>query len=81
MNKEALKFNEDNKDKPYCKGRVYVGNGRGGAHWEDCKSKHKCSKHDAWIKAGKSILLLHDEQVNIHCCSVKVFRQCFLYNI
>lgn len=80
MNKDALKFNEDNKDKPYCQGRVYVGNGRGGAHWETCKSRDKCKKHQEWKAAGKPITN-HEEHVNIHSCAVCVFRLCFLYNV
>jgi len=80
MNNEALKFNESNKDKPYCQGCVYVGNGRAGAHWEDCNSRDKCPKYSAWIEAGKPITN-HDEHVGIHYCSVGVFRKCFLYNL
>lgn len=80
MKKDALKFNEDNKDKPYCQGCVYVGNGRGGNHWETCKSRDKCPKYASWLSAGKPITN-HDEHVRIHDCSIRIFRLCFLYNL
>lgn len=80
MKEDALKFNEDNKDKPHCQGRVYVGSGRGGAHWETCKQRKKCKKYKNWIEAGMP-LINYKEHVNIHLCSVRVFRLCFLYNV
>lgn len=80
MKEDALKFNEDNKDKPYCRGTTYVGNGRGGAHWEDCSSREECLKYKEWIKAGKPITN-PNEHVDIYSCSVKIFRSCFLFKI
>lgn len=80
MKKDALKFNEDNKDKPYCRGTTYVGSGRSGAHWENCTSKDICPKYKEWIKAGKPNLN-YDEHVDIYSCSVKIFRLCFLFKI
>lgn len=77
MKDDALKFNEDNKDKPYCKGWVYVGCGRGGAHEEICKNRDSCSKYKEWLSDGKPINE-HDTHVPIHMCSVSIFRKCFL---
>lgn len=80
MKKDALKFNDDNKDKPYCKGRMFVGSGRGGAHWETCDRRDRCLKYKEWVSAGKP-LCNHEEHVPVELVSVSVFRQCFLYNL
>lgn len=80
MKKDALKFNEDNKDKPYCKGRIFVGSGRGGAHWETCNRRDKCLKYKEWVSVGKP-LCNHEEHVPVELVSVSIFRQCFLYNL
>lgn len=80
IKKNALKFNEDNKDKPYCQGWIYIGSGRGGVHEEICANRDKCSKYKEWLSAGKPITN-HDEHVAIHICSARLFRKCFLYNV
>lgn len=80
MKDDALKFNEDNKDKPYCKGWVYVGCGRGGAHEEICKHRDSCSKYKEWLSAGEPINESYTH-VPIHMCSVSIFRKCFLHNL
>lgn len=80
MKKVAIKFNEDNKDKPYCQGWVYVGTGRKGAHEEICKHRDGCLKYKEWVSSGKPITN-SDEHVAIHYYPVSVFRLCFLYNL
>lgn len=80
MTDEALKFNESNKDKPYCQGQTYIGCGRGGSHWEHCESKERCPKYADWKKDGKPITN-SDEHVGVHYCPVKIFRLCFLCDI
>lgn len=79
MKNKALKFNEDNKDKPYCKGEMYVASGRGGAHRETCARRDKCFKYKQWILDNRPCN--HEEHVPTELVSVSVFRQCILYNL
>ena len=77
MTDESKRWHESNKDKPQCKGKTYVGCGRGGAHYEDCKRREECPKYQEWIANGRD-LINYDQHVELYRCSVGIFRKCLL---